>query len=265
MKKVALITLHGMGMTDRHYFDELEAGLRKRLRENWESVSFQNVQYGPILQDPEDELWNAMIREKKNSLDAIRLRQFFLYGFADAGSLEFSGRNNKKKYRDVQKEIRNKLDNAYKDLADHPTKPVVIIAQSLGCQVISNYLWDAQHNAHIFKKPALKNRAHDEFRRLKTLHNLVTTGCNIPLFIAGLDDRKCFKKPSDAFRWDNYYDPDDVLGWPLRQLGASYSIVNDHPINAGGLLTFWNPMSHTGYWKDADVLDPLEKILGAFL
>ena len=96
---------------------------------------------------------------------------------------------------------------------------------------------------------------------LKSLINLVTTGCNIPLFISGISDRQCFNKPNDQFKWDNYYDPDDVLGWPLRQLSNSFNIVKDHDINAGGLFTSWNPLSHLKYWSDKDVINPLADIL----
>lgn len=76
MKEVALITLHGMGKVKPDYYDELEKELKKELGSEWTKVSFQNVQYAPILQQPEDELWQAMMSEPSNDLDATRLRQF---------------------------------------------------------------------------------------------------------------------------------------------------------------------------------------------
>ncbi|NRF31101.1 hypothetical protein [Vibrio coralliilyticus] len=261
MKEVALITLHGMGKVKPDYYDELEKELKKELGSEWTKVSFQNVQYAPILQQPEDELWQAMMSEPSNDLDATRLRQFFLYGFGDAGSLEHSSHRRKDKYLAVQKEIFKTLEHAYLDIGGNQNRPVIIIAQSLGCQVISNYLWDAEHGLNIFE-----NYVDDEnkklFMKLKTCENLITTGCNIPLFNAGLQERKCFPRPHPSFRWDNYYDPDDVLGWPLRQLDDSYNlIVRDHPINAGGLIASWNPFSHGQYWGDKDVIKPLASII----
>ncbi len=272
MKDVALITLHGMGKTDTSYFSDLEKGLKNRLDTDWTRVSFQNVQYAPILQVPEEKLWNAMISNKNNDLDATRLRKFVLFGFADAASLEYSANNdiNEEKnqykgvYIKVQRTIQKALDHAFTDFDKDPSKPVVIIAHSLGCQVISNYLWDAEKNKNIFKADVTSDKKLLKFRKLKSLRNLITTGCNIPLFNAGLANRKCFKKPNDQFTWDNYYDPDDVLGWPLRQLGDTYNIVNDHHINSGGLFTSWNPLSHSGYWSDRDVVKPLAKILKSF-
>lgn len=240
MKDAALITLHGMGKDKKGYYDGLEEGLKKRLgHDEWRRISFQNVLYAPILQKPQSELWRAIISASENDIDATKLRQFFLFGFGDAGSLEYSAYHDMKKYIKVQQEIQRALSDAYIEMGEDKSKPVVIIAQSLGCQVLSNYLWDSQKGKYIFKNPAGIDADKLEFLRLKSLRNLFTTGCNIPLFISGINesDRKCFKKPNNKFQWDNYYDPDDVLGWPLRQLGKTYEFIRDHHVNAGGLLT----------------------------
>ena len=146
-------------------------------------------------------------------------------------------------------------------MGNDPNKKVIIIAQSLGGQVISNYLWDASKNLNIFKDTTGTNANELKFLKLKSLQHFITTGCNIPLFVSGLDTRKNFKKPNRNFKWDNYYDPDDVLGWPLNQLDPSYSYVKDRDINAGGLFTSWNPLSHVKYWTDKDVLRPLVNVL----
>lgn len=257
MKEIALITLHGMGKFKPNYFAELEDGLKSALGGNWTRISFQNVQYAPILQGPQDKLWNDMVSAPANDLDATKLRQFFLFGFGDAGSLEYSAHNDRLNYIAVQREIQSALKKAYIDFGQDKSKPVVIIAQSLGCQVISNYLWDAEYGKYIFENVADIDPDELDFLKLKSLRNLVTTGCNIPLFISGISDRKCFSKPNASFKWDNYYDPDDVLGWPLRQLGPTFKIVADHDINAGGMFTSWNPASHEAYWADKDVIRPL--------
>ncbi|MCH7499180.1 MAG: hypothetical protein IH886_04110 [Nitrospinae bacterium] len=264
-KNVALITLHGMGKEKPNYYSGLEEGLNKRLGDDWNKVSFQNINYASILQGPQDELWRDMIGTPENDIDATILRKFLLYGFGDAGSLEYSAHRKKEKYLAVQKEIQNALEHALLDFEKDTSRPVVIIAQSLGCQVISNYLWDAGKGKNIFENTDDIEPAKLKFLKLKSLKQLVTTGCNIPLFIGGISDRKCFKKPNSDFRWDNYYDPDDALGWPLRQLGDSFSIVNDHDINSGGFLTSWNPLSHGQYWSDADVIKPLANKLKEFL
>jgi hypothetical protein len=98
------------------------------------------------------------------------------------------------------------------------------------------------------------------FLRGETMTSLLTTGCNIPIFIGAhkVTLIKPIDRPRPDFEWHNFYDPQDVLGWPLAPLKCGYeTLVTDHRINVGGPLTSWNPMSHTAYWDDADVLQPL--------
>jgi len=261
MKEIALITLHGMGEVKDGYYLDLEEGLKKRLGNEWTKVSFHDVQYAPILQTPQNKLWKEILSTPENDIDATKLRKFFLFGFGDAGSLEYSAHNDAVKYIAVQKKIQKVLMDAYRELGEDKSKPVVIIAQSLGCQVISNYLWDAEKGKYIFEDVSGIDPNTLDFLKLKSLRKLVTTGCNIPLFISGISPRKAFKKPHAKFEWDNYYDPDDVLGWPLKQLGSSFKHINDHDVNSGGLFTSWNPASHSKYWSDSDVIRPLANTL----
>ncbi len=259
-KAVALITIHGMGKGKPKYYKDIEKKLKKKLGQTWSQVSFQNIYYADELQVPQNELWTSIKAHEDNDIDATKLRQFFIFSFGDAVTLEYSGHKDKVKYLAVQKRIQQALENAYMDLGRDLSKPVVIIAHSLGCQVLSNYLWDAGKWQNIFAQDRADPDL-NQFLKLRSLTNLVTTGCNMPLFVSGLDQRVSFKKPNNQFQWDNFYDPDDVLGWPLRQLGPTFEYIKDHHINAGGLFTSWNPLSHGEYWKDKDVVRPLVKIL----
>lgn len=255
-KDIALITLHGMGDYKPDYYHGLKKKLSKSLGLDWFKVSFQPVQYQPILQKNQNEIWQRMNRFP---LDGSLLRRFLLFGFSDAGSMEYSARSTiSEQYKQVQQEIVKALDKAYTDLED-PSKPVIVIAQSLGCQVISNYLWDAHHGLGVFASPEPSGT--DElkaFRKLKTCVYLLTTGCNIPMFVAGLDPIKALPKPNDTFVWENYFDRDDVLGWPLSPLSPSYKkLVTDYEINAGGVFSSWTPWSHGKYWTDKQIINPL--------
>jgi hypothetical protein len=68
-------------------------------------------------------------------------------------------------------------------------------------------------------------------------------------------------------RWWNYYDKDDVLGYPLKPISPSYDAVVDEDIeiNVGGFATSFTPKSHTEYWTDNDFTEPVAKFLTAFL
>ena len=119
--------------------------------------------------------------------------------------------------------------------------PVIVLAQSLGAHVISSYIWDASKPAkEVFA--GIWTSSHDgvdsdrdDFRRMRTVERFYTTGCNIPLFVAGHKVIEPIEPAMDSFKWYNFFDEDDVLGWPLRPLSESYKkLVEDIPINAGG-------------------------------
>ena len=114
-----------------------------------------------------------------------------------------------------------------------------VLAHSLGCHIISNHIWDLQ----FVKKES-------RFAQFETMKLLVTFGCNIPLFTFALNEVVPISLPKGA-KWENYFDSDDVLGFPLRPTsGYENSIVVDKEINVGGPLTSWNPLSHNKYWTD---------------
>ena len=72
MKKLVLITVHGMGVTKPDYSDELQRGLANRLGDHWQAVSVQPVWYAPVFQKNEDALWSALASEPRNDLDFAR-------------------------------------------------------------------------------------------------------------------------------------------------------------------------------------------------
>ncbi len=96
-------------------------------------------------------------------------------------------------------------------------------------------------------------------------------GCNIPIFVGGFPKAKIKAVATGskgyAFRWGHYYDPDDVLGWPLKTLSPSYrkAVSRDHAINVGSFLTSWNPLSHLGYWTDSDIIRPVVRDIRSLL
>lgn len=57
--------------------------------------------------------------------------------------------------------------------------------------------------------------------------------------------------------------PRRLIGYPLKSLNEAYdaSVTRDLPVNAGNLLTSWNPASHIGYWEDDDVTKPITERL----
>lgn len=67
-------------------------------------------------------------------------------------------------------------------------------------------------------------------------------------------------------RWFNYFDPDDVLRYPIAPLGGRYrELVRDISINVGSIAAAWNPASHAGYWADNSFTVPVARYLSELL
>ena len=287
MPQVALITVHGMGETPRDYaagvFGQMRTRLGPALRER---AAFYSVYYQDILQRNEQTVWERVDAESKVHYD--QLRKFMLFGFADAAGLENRKEDPGSVYELAQGQIARALLAASAANPADPINagmPVVFLAHSLGCQVLSSYIYDAQkalgggrveagiwRDIDAWSRPALGRLLTDRERHYLaggTCASLVTTGCNIPIFVAAHKEMhiKPIAPPTPMFHWLNLYDPDDVLGWPLQPLSEGYrELVEDRAINAGQgavgwMLKSWNPLSHNGYWQDREVLEPLAGML----
>ena len=268
-RTAGLLTLHGMGGEKRGYADDLLRDLADALDDAWARVAVESVHYQAAIQGRQEDIFAAMAP----LVDWHALRRFFLYGFSDAVTLEHRADEPGSPYHAAQRRVRRSLDRLFDALEPAPggaLRPLVVVAHSLGCQVLSNYLWDAQkpgpasRGVFAVDDPGVpRGSPRDRFRRLESLRLLVTTGCNIPLFVAGRSRIVPFARPIPGFEWVILYDEDDVLGWPLRPLyDERADLVTDVRVNAGGgllgtLTSAWNPFSHGNYWTDREVQRPL--------
>ncbi len=270
-KELVLLAIHGMGDTQENFADDFQEKLADRLGDSkWDNILFDTIFYQSVLQPHQDRVMKAM---RRTEIDWIRLRKFLLFGFSDAAGLERRAASQGSPYEKVQQIIRTALKKAFNFIGE--SKPVVLVAHSLGGQVISNYIWDAQQNSAtrgVWKNPTTQRGTPvDDFLRCKQLKFFYTTGCNIPIFVAGfpeLDIRAIDTSTNGyAFRWKNFYDEDDALGWPLKPLSTSYrsAVFRDKEVNVGNVARSWNPLSHNGYWTDSDVLKPLARDIRALL
>jgi hypothetical protein len=277
--KLALLIVHGMGDTRPDFYEELLVPLRTRLQSVWDRIAYRPVYYQPVLQRNE----RAIFERMRPQLRWEGLRELMLFGLSDAASLEHKKELAMSPYWQTQHLILQRLDELFDEIADDTAgepPQLAIVAQSLGCQVMSNYIWDAQQPlayAGVWSAPlddgVPTDSPRDRFRRMRSLRRLLTTGCNIPVFVAGhstiepIDRRQL----GAGFRWINQFDPDDVLGWPLAQLSAAYAaLVEDIEVNASGdtllgRIKSLTPYSHTQYWSTASVLDRIADALKELL
>jgi len=275
MSKVALLTIHGMGEQPLDYADDMRRALSHRMGAAFANVDVYSVYYQHLLKPNELDVWNRT--RERSTVRYEQLRKFILFGFADAAGLE-----NRKEYdNSVYEQAQMEIARALLAILEHrgPDTPIVLLAHSLGCQVMSSFIYDAQKRAGggavaagIWKPGRMADSLTAEQRKFLqcgTVRTFVTTGCNIPVFVSAHQrmDVKPIIKPNPGFTWLNLYDPDDALGWPLQPLEGGYeTLVEDRMVNAGqGILDFmtksWNPLSHTAYWTDDEVIKPLASLL----
>lgn len=270
MARIALMTLHGQGVILKDYADDLRRHLAQRLDTAWEDVAFEPVYCQGILQPSMRAVWQRTL--SGSQVRQQEWRTFLLFGLADMVGLEARKELPGSTYEQTQLEIARKLLAARDQLGGNG--PVVFLTHSLGCQILSNYLYDAQcepgditagiwrdidaHAMEIAGHPL--NEDERAFLRGDTIACWVTTGCNIPVFVAA-DNRmriRPIQAPNGHFRWLNLYDPDDACAWPLQPLGAGYdTLVHDMRVKTthhGDPSRHTEPMRHADYWGDEDVL-----------
>ncbi|PCI43471.1 MAG: hypothetical protein COB41_07040 [Proteobacteria bacterium] len=274
---------HGMGEIKEKDFEEQVEAFRQQVGKLIGSRLNAQVLYCPVFFQDIFQKQQSAVFEKMDQVGRFDwkwtfLRKFLLFGFSDAAGYESHASVGASEYERVQERIRDAIDKAC-GLVGNDSTEVLVIAQSLGTQVLSNYIWDAQQDSArvhsgIWRSGYAGNGSvsteREAARRLKTMRYFLTTGCNIPIFIAGKKRIQAIKPDAEGyhFEWHNYYDKDDVLGWPLQPLGYFYDVhsndvdasyrkaVADHRINVGNIFTSWNPFCHTYYWSDKDFIKP---------
>lgn len=281
-QRIAFLTLHGMGETKPKYADQLRASLIDKLNadghDDWGYLIFNSIYYQEPLQRNQE----AYISDINGKIDWSNSRKRFFYAFSDPVSLEVRKEQANSPYEVCQRTILNSIDGCLTRIYElnNTLPPVVILAQSLGGQVISNYIWDAQRQQVARRHPSSgiwKNGGptdvamggtRDQFRRLKSLRCLITTGCNIPLFLGGNPNPQAINSSTlkSNFEWLNYYDSDDILGWPLADLSQSYEeIVEDIKIQSGPAFIRETPLSHGQYWNTDEFQEQLVRKLRAII
>lgn len=219
-----------------------------------ENVTWREIFWADILQERQEQYLDAIS-------DQVRvgpLRKLLVRNFADA--LAFSRRGTA--YGEVLARISRTIADLRADVGEDT--PLIILAHSFGCRVMSNYMWDLQVGDFTFSSP---------FERLETMSKFITFGCPIPLFTFAFPPEEvapiAFPGPRipDEPWWLNYYDKNDIIASPLAPAGPKYEqLVIDgqmaeFEVNVGGLFSSGTLLSHEGYWKDRNFVRPVAEVL----
>lgn len=255
--KIFILTIPGIGTQKAGYSKKLKEDITDFAKGTPLARSFQVIEARPFsvtgIDKHQSELFKRLYNA--NKLGGIfSLREFVLKAFGDAVTFERNADAPDSPYKTIHSYLKEQIESVNEKMAAHKDSKLVIVAASMGVQVLSTYIWDADNGLGIFSKtPATAKN------NLKNLSYLATIGCNLPLFVSGLPESKikAFNKRNSKFTWDNFYDQDDVLGWPLKQMSASYNkLVTDYEINTGLYAG-----AHVKYWDDNDFTKPFVKSL----
>lgn len=270
--KLGALIIHGMGAQKRNFAKPLIEELKERISAH-AKIRWQPIYWADLLSKRESKLLNKLFPEGRRPR-WFGLREFVMNYVGDATAYRYipMSSSKTKKTNETYDRIHERIHNAVVKLENKlgsADRPVIVMAHSLGSVIMSDYIWDRQ-----------KNRAGDpygetKFARMETLAGFITFGSPIPIFTLAYTPVRSIKFPPKTLpqnlrkkaKWLNFYDPDDVFGWPLKHLSKSYeaSVSEDVPINVGGILNSWNPLCHFKYWTDSDFTEPVAEYISKIL
>ncbi|HEY6793447.1 MAG TPA: hypothetical protein VI248_02055 [Kineosporiaceae bacterium] len=186
------------------------------------------------------------------------------------------------KDRKVYDAIHARIADAVHRLADEAggDAPLCVIGHSLGTVIASNYLYDLEvehgpSGRQLVAPPVASRIGATPMERGETLALFYTLGSPIALWTMRFrspDFGLPITVPSSALtrrhpgihgEWINFWDPDDLVGTPLKGLSEHYAtaVTQDLKVDVGPWWMGWTPMAHWWYWNDDRVIDPIATAL----
>jgi hypothetical protein len=265
--KVAVLVIHGMGSQDKYFADAMRNEINNRVDKKGKDskqIAWQPIYWADVLQPRQDKFIDDIVAARSNDIDYVKLRRFIVSAIGDAAAYRKTTGNRGSTYNQIHGRVQTAVKALYNNQLQKQDCPLIVMAHSLGGHIMSNYIWDKQKR---------QGARLSDFENMRTLAGMITFGCNIPLFSFAHEEFEPISFPGDKLsdtekskaKWNNYYDPDDILGYPLRQINRKYAFVKDKAINVGGWLSSWNPASHSGYWTDNDFTKPATNQIVRFL
>jgi hypothetical protein len=155
-----------------------------------------------------------------------------------------------------------------------PHAPLCVIAHSFGTVLASDYFYDQQHPRRKLASQAVNAaRGTSLLAKGHTLAWLYTMGSPLALWslryspgkkkmskpIAFPGRKTAERYPTLATEWVNIYEKDDIIAYPLRVLSEEYAdtVSEDREVEVGDRPVTWTPLTHSFYWSDRRVMDPI--------
>lgn len=248
---VAVVFVHGIHTHEPGYAGRMQDAIQDALPAAIRDlVTFRSVYWASRVRDRQAMYLDAVARGRL--FDQNKWRALVVQGLGDAAAYQKTRSYKNSAYYQIQSDIRSVLDDL--DSQHLPDRPLVFVGHSLGCHIISSFVWDINT---VKQWGDARSEKEDEeafrfaeylkggspFRRLDTLAGLVMMGSNMPLFTftfgpdrimpittsRGPEETPAF--PGAALggatlaraRWLNYYSRNDLLGYPLKPLNRAYA------------------------------------------
>lgn len=267
-QKVAVIVIHGLGKQQEDFASIFIDNLLKTFsaisgEKNPEScVEIKPVWWASIFAGREEELKRKLVGPPYN-LRYVELREFMIHYLADAVAYQPLRDGGEQNYDAVHQAISKQLNSLSSEAG--LDAPLCVISHSLGSVIASNFFYDLQHakeNTKIINPNSAMERG-------ETLSLFYTCGTTLPLWslryttfdrpIQVPSKEFAAKYPTIAGEWINFYDKDDVLGYPLKSIHPEYdkAVHEDRDVNVGTILDQWTPLCHNGYLHSNKVIEPI--------
>lgn len=269
-QKIAVAVVHGIGRQGASFAEHIKARVERVCAQDCgQDIVIAPVHWAQVMQAREDDLWTRLLNG--GPLDFQALRRLMVDLMADALAYQPTD-HDRRAYDDIHAVFAQTL----RTLAETAgaKAPLCIIAHSLGTVIASNYLYDLQ-KPHLIPFSAHAVMNDTPLERGETLTLFYTLGSPLALWSLRFDDfGRPIHVPAPGLQahypgldgeWVNFYDRDDVIGFPLKTLNVAYAaaVTADVEVSAGGVATQWNPLSHLEYWTDSDVYLPIGRALTA--
>lgn len=267
MKKVHIIFVHGV--SDSIIKRDYSAGLVKLITSRLKSLfpnqnisdiaTFENVNYSEIGHEEEQKVLDAYIKQSSQMYNIFdktlegwgldKIRKLVITAISDAFIYESNFWKEKIRTRVLEK------INPY----INKNEPVTVVGHSLGSVVsFDTCYFNSRHNKD-WKKYSFKPT------------NLITFGAPIALFSLELDkqgnqkyrympeknpDKVCedaIQPIKDNGKWYNFFDAQDLIGYPLQELFKGKFNVQDYLVQTG---TF-PYIAHMQYWENDFIADKI--------
>lgn len=269
-QKIAVLILHGAGTPEATFADKLIDRIKAKFAERLSielsetEIVFEPVFWSQIFAPEQIKLWEQL--REYSDLDYGYLRKFVIEFLADAVAYQPTKIGNQN-YDRVHALVAKAIQNLRKKAG--AKAPLCVISHSLGTIIASNYFYDIQFKQEKIGPETILCTGISPIEQGQTLTLFYTLGSPMAMWsLRYIDFGSPITVPTPSLvqyypnlrgEWLNFYDKDDILAFPLKGINEAYNqaVTRDVEVNAGGILTSWNPASHIKYDTDKEVIQPI--------